>query len=206
MSSEIRTKGVILRSSALGENSKAAVCFTENLGKISVALNGVKKINGKLQAVGQLFAFSELRLIKCRGSMYTLVGANVIDSFFGITQDYDSYNAACSITAKIIPVLQEELEDPQAFELYVHALNALDKQIKKPDFIETVFFIKFIDVLGWSPDIEELENNGFKNATLKAVEYILECDINKVFFFTVSDDVLLELKTIGRNMFEKFLR
>ena len=44
MSNEIRTRGVILRSSALGENSKAAVCFTENLGKISVAINGAKKI------------------------------------------------------------------------------------------------------------------------------------------------------------------
>ena len=206
MSNEIRTRGVILRSSALGENSKAAVCFTENLGKISVAINGAKKINGKLQAAGQMFAFSEMRIVKGRGSMYTLTGANIVDSFFGITQDYDAYNVACSITGRVIHVLQEELEDPLAFELYVHTLNALDKSIKKPDFIEAVFSIKFIDVLGWSPDIEELEEKGYKKATLQAVEYILQCDINRIYFFTVSDDVLLEIKNIASSMYDKFLR
>lgn len=206
MSEEIRTMGVIMRTSALGESSKAAVCFTQKLGRISIAVNGVKKITGKLSAAAQLFAFSNMRIVKGRGNMYTLIGAEIIDSFFDITQDYDTYNIACNITARTIPVIQEDLEDPECFELYVQTLSCLNKNIKKPDFVEAVYYIKLLDISGWTPDIEELSDKGYKLSTLKAITYIFECDINKIYSFTVSDDVLLEIKNVAGNMIDKFLR
>ena len=43
MSEEIRTKGVIMRTSALGESSKAAVCFTQKWKRFVLAYNSAKQ-------------------------------------------------------------------------------------------------------------------------------------------------------------------
>lgn len=204
-SNEIRTKAVVMRTASMGESAKAAVCFTRELGRISVAAAGAKKITGKFGGATQIFALSNMRIVKGRGNMYTLVGAEVIDSFYNITADYDVYNTACNITMKIMNVIQEELEDTELFDLYVFTLALLNKNIKKHDFIETVFYVKMLEISGWAPELEELNDKGYKHATLRAIEYILENEIDKIYCFTVSDDILTELKKISDSLLNRFL-
>jgi len=204
-SNEIRTKAVVMRTASMGESAKAAACFTRELGKISVAAAGAKKITGKFGGATQIFALSNMRIVKGRSNMYTLVGAEVIDSFYNITADYDVYNTACNITIKIMNVIQEELEDTELFDLYVFTLALLNKNIKKHDFVETVFYIKMLEISGWAPELEELNDKGYKHATLRAIEYILENEIDKIYCFTISDDILTELKKVSDTLLNRFL-
>lgn len=204
-SNEIRTKAVVMRTASMGESAKAATCFTRELGKISVAAAGAKKITGKFGGATQIFALSNMRIVKGRSNMYTLVGAEVIDSFYNITADYDVYNTACNITIKIMNVIQEELEDTELFDLYVFTLALLNKNIKKHEFVETVFYIKMLEISGWAPELEELNDKGYKHATLRAIEYILENEIDKIYCFTISDDILTELKKVSDTLLNRFL-
>ena len=203
---EITVTAVVMRDVNMGDSAKALTCFTKELGRISDAASGAKKITGKLSSATSLFTLSRMRLIKGKGEMYKLVGADVLESFYNITSDYDSYTSACNLTVKTLKIIQDQLEDSQLFDLYISTLRCLSLHIKEASFVETVYYIKLTDISGWGPDIDELYEKGLKKATLLAIKFILENDNDRIYNFTVSQCNLLELEKLSLDLIDKIFR
>lgn len=201
MTKNIKTSGIVLKESNLGENSKLLVFFTKDFGKISVVAKGVKKTGSSLVQLSQLFAYSNLELYKGNSNLYTLTGGSLIESFSGLGEDYDRIASAGEIVLNILKVIQEDLPDIDSLRLLLNSLHFISSGKRSPDFVSTVFLLKMLQFQGVVPEIYEIEqmwNQKLNDSTINALEHIFYSELSELFNFGVSDFVKMELKGVSK--------
>ncbi len=154
----IKTNGLVIRETAVGENDKILTVLTPELGKISVYCKGVRSIKSHRIASTQLFCYDELTLA-VRGDKYTLGEACLIENFFDIRGDISKF-ALAQYFADLLCEVSTENEDQS--ELLSLALNALyilvsDKPIK---LVKSVFELRVLCAIGLTPDLSECDSCG----------------------------------------------
>lgn len=201
MTKNIKTSGIVLKESNLGENGKLLVFFTKDFGKISVVAKGVKKTGSSLVHLSQLFAYSNLELYKGNSNLYTLTGGSLIESFSGLGEDYDRIASASEIVLNILKVIQEDLPDIDSLRLLLNSLHFISSGKRSPDFVATVFLLKMLQFQGVVPEIYEIEqmwNQKLNDSTINALEHIFYSELSELFNFGVSDFVKMELKGVSK--------
>ena len=201
MTKNIKTSGIVLKESNLGENGKLLVFFTKDFGKISVVAKGVKKTGSSLVQLSQLFAYSNLELYKGNSNLYTLTGGSLIESFSGLGEDYDRIASAGEIVLNILKVIQEDLPDIDSLRLLLNSLHFISSGKRSPDFVATVFLLKMLHFQGVVPEIYEIEqmwNQKLNDSTINALEHIFYSELSELFNFGVSDFVKMELKGVSK--------
>ena len=200
MTKHIKTEGIVLKETPLGENGKLLVFFTKEYGKISVAAKGVKKPGSSLVQLSQLFAYSRLELYKGNSSLYTLTGGTLIEPFFGLSEDFERISAAGKMSIVLLKVIQEDLPDEETLRLFLNSLYFISTGKRKPDFIKSIFMLKMMQYQGILPEVQEIEEMWRKKlmkGTVNALEHILSSEIGDLFAFGVSDIVYEELESIA---------
>lgn len=201
MTKNIKTSGIVLKESNLGENGKLLVFFTKDFGKISVVAKGVKKTGSSLVQLSQLFAYSNLELYKGNSNLYTLTGGSLIESFSGLGEDYDRIASAGEIVLNILKVIQEDLPDIDSLRLLLNSLHFISSGKRSPDFVAIVFLLKMLQFQGVVPEIYEIEqmwNQKLNDSTINALEHIFYSELSELFNFGVSDFVKMELKGVSK--------
>lgn len=200
MTKHIKTEGIVLKETPLGENGKLLVFFTKEYGKISVAAKGVKKPGSSLVQLSQLFAYSRLELYKGNSSLYTLTGGTLIEPFFGLSEDFERISAAGKMSVVLLKVIQEDLPDEETLRLFLNSLYFISTGKRKPEFIKSIFMLKMMQYQGILPEVQEIEEMWRKKlmkGTVNALEHILSSEIGDLFAFGVSDIVYEELESIA---------
>lgn len=200
MTKHIKTEGIVLKETPLGENGKLLVFFTKEYGKISVAAKGVKKPGSSLVQLSQLFAYSRLELYKGNSSLYTLTGGTLIEPFFGLSEDFERISAAGKMSIVLLKVIQEDLPDEETLRLFLNSLYFISSGKRKPEFIKSIFMLKMMQYQGILPEVQEIEEMWRKKlmkGTVNALEHILSSEIGDFFAFGVSDIVYEELESIA---------
>ena len=214
MTKHIKTEGIVLKETPLGENGKLLVFFTKEYGKISVAAKGVKKPGSSLVQLSQLFAYSRLELYKGNSSLYTLTGGTLIEPFFGLSEDFERISAAGQMIREEenrgkLPhnflrtdgyVIQEDFPDEETLRLFLNSLYFISTGKRKPEFIKSIFMLKMMQYQGILPEVQEIEEMWRKKlmkGTVNALEHILSSEIGDLFAFGVSDIVYEELESIA---------
>lgn len=196
MSRHFKTEGIVLRESSLGENGKLLTYFTRDYGKITVAAKGVKKPGNSSIHIAQLFAYSKIELYKGSSTMYTLTGGELIDNFSGLSETYERLEVAGKISRLILKVIQEDLPEEESLRLLLNSLYFLSSGKREPDFVKCIFILKLLQYEGVAPDIDEIEkiwNYDLSDGSKMALEHIFESEIENLFSFSVSNNVLEEL-------------
>ncbi len=200
MTKHIKTEGIVLKETPLGENGKLLVFFTKEYGKISVAAKGVKKPGSSLVQLSQLSAYSRLELYKGNSSLYTLTGGTLIEPFFGLSEDFERISAAGKMSVVLLKVIQEDLPDEETLRLFLNSLYFISSGKRKPEFIKSIFMLKMMQYQGILPEVQEIEEMWRKKlmkGTVNALEHILSSEIGDLFAFGVSDIVYEELESIA---------
>lgn len=187
----VKCKAVIVSETTYNENDKMLTAISDEFGKISISVRGAKKPNSRFLAISQLFCYSEMELREGKNGIYTLSDATLISSFYDLRTDLDVLTFAQNISKIAQKVSQEELPDNDLMRLFLNTLFALDKRLKDPNLIMSIFVIRLVFDQGLLPEFSiKLP------ATNQALNYIISADFSKLFLFSVSDSVLAELKSI----------
>ena len=158
MPQTLRTNGLVIRETAVGESDKILTLLTPDLGKISVYCKGVRSIKSHRIASTQLFCYDELTLIS-RGDKYMLGESCLIENFFNIRADISKF-ALAQYFADLLCEVSVENEDQS--ELLTLALNTFhillsDKPLK---LIKSVFELRVLCAIGLTPDLSACEGCG----------------------------------------------
>lgn len=200
MSRYLKTEGIVLKESSLGENGKLLTLFTKDYGKITVAAKGVKKPGSSLVHVAQLFAYSKLEIYKGSSSLFTLTGGELIETFSGLSASYERIFNAGVISRIILRVIQEDLPEEDSLRLLLNSLYFLSNGKREPEFVKSVFILKLLQYEGIAPEIDEIEtmwHAKLLDGTKMALAHIFESEIETLFSFSVSEDVLSEINSIS---------
>lgn len=224
MADLVKARGMVISSSPVGENDKRVVLLTKEYGKISAFVRGARRPGNHLMAASDSFAFGTFYLM-CGKSSYTMVNAEISDYFRELTTDitvtYSAYyflelaeyyaveNEDASAMLNLIyasfrALLNDKLD--KKLVRYIYELKILVLNGEYPEFFHcckcrkkemlTGFSIVSAGVLcndcgHGAADLIEINES-----TLYTLQYIVCSDIRKLYTFTVSDEVLAELRMI----------
>lgn len=223
--------GMVLSSMPIGEYDKRIVIYTKEMGKISAFVRGARRSNSPYLASTQAMAFGEFTLYRGRNS-YTVNGAKITDYFFEKMHDIDVLYTGMYFLELTDYFGKEDLPSPEMLVLLYLTMKHLAEGKISVELIRSIFELKMMVINGEYPDffackvcgkkdnLDYLdvskegvvctdchgtikEKDRLKKSTLYALQYIVSSPLNKLFTFTVKDEILEQLKNITNSLIER---
>ena len=225
----IKMSGIIISENNLGDYDKMLTMLTPGLGKISCVAKGARRQRSALLAGTQFLCFGEYMMYK-GANTYNINSCETIEVFYKIRTDLDKLNYAVEMTKIIRDVTEENQNSYKILQLFLNTLYVLAETDKNPELIISIFKLKLLCFLGFTPRIQEctnckcneklqffsLRDNGFKcntcgkqdksclemsESTANAIKYIVMAPAKKLYSFNLKDESLNELKLISKLYF-----
>lgn len=186
----VNVTGMILKSEPIGEYDRRVVILTKECGKISAFARGARKPGNRFMASTNPFCFGEFKLYPGKNA-YTLQDIH-IDNFFQELRD-DFLGAYMGIYFMEIADYygRENSDDTELLKLLYQSLRALIHPAYDNRLVRAVFEIKAIAVNGEFPGIFPDLNP--ESTCAYAISYIIQSPIEKLFRFSLTEEVLGEL-------------
>ncbi len=221
----IKTKGIVLLESNMGDFDKMVSILTPDIGKIGCAAKGSRRPKSPLLAGTQFLSFSEL-VIYSTASSYSINSCEPIEVFYNIRTDLEKLTYASFISRLVYDVTDENQFTYKILQLLLNTLYIISETDIDKDFILSVFELRLMVLLGFAPELGKcctcktqnnigyfsISYNGFlcndcgrvdKSAikitqdTFNALKYICTAPAKKLFSFNVSEESKKELKLIS---------
>lgn len=221
----IKTNGIIISENNFGDFDKMLTMLTPGYGKISCVAKGARRPKSTLLAGTQLLCFGEYVMYK-GADTYNINSCETIEVFYNLRTDLDKLKYAAFITKIIQEVTEENENSFKVLQLYLNTLYTLSETDKNMDLTLSIFKLRLLCILGFTPRISEcvnckekenlnhfsLKDNGFKceacsrqdksslemkEGTKTAIKYIVMAPPKKLFSFNLKQESLRELKLIS---------
>ena len=227
----IKTSGIIISENNFGDFDKMLTMLTPCFGKISCIAKGARRPKSALMAGSQLLCFGEYLMYK-GSNTYNINSCETIEIFYNLRMDLDKLKYAAHITKIIGDVTQENQNSYKILQLYLNTLYTLSETDKDLDLVLSIFKLRILCILGFTPRINEcitcgskeeqtyfsIRDNGFKceacsrvdksciamqEGTKNAIKYIVMAPPKKLFSFNLKDESLRELNLISKIYFDE---
>lgn len=226
MNQSIKVTGMILSATPIGEYDKRVVILTKEKGKISAFAKGARRQNSPLMGVTNPFAFGEFELYEGRTS-HNVMQANISNYFMELSMDFEGAYYGFYFMEVADYFTKEYNDEKQMLKLLYQSMRALSSGKINRELVRYIFELKTLVINGESPEVFRCANCGVddrsmvfssKNhgmicsecqalaidgiavsgATVYTLQYIVSSTIEKLYTFTVSDEVLTELGKVMR--------
>ena len=224
--STIKINGIVIAENNLKDFDKMITLLTPN-GQIGCSARGARRSKSQLMAGTQFLSYGNFLLFKTPSS-HIINSCETLEVFYNIRTDLDKLQMATNLTKLVRDTTYENQDSGDILQLFLNSLYLISNSDMDLEFIETVFKLRLIHLLGFTPMItsccdcgkeEELnyfsfKDNGFKckdcgrvdsgaveitdNVRI-AIIYIIVAKPKKVFSFKIPDEEFKTLKMIVRN-------
>jgi len=229
---EIKTKGVVLSRTFVGEKDAIIKILTENSGIISASAKSVKSMKSKLASGCSLFSCSDFLLTESNGR-YIVTQAVLSDSFYGLSSNIERLSYATYI-AEITAAVSPSPEDAAlVIPLILNTFYLLANSNKNLRLIKCVFELRLLSLLGYAPELDGCVECGDTNElcffsalsggvvcrscgyisdtqiispdTISALRYVKDADDKRAFSFALSKTNLDEFESCSEKMLENII-
>lgn len=220
-----KTKGIVIAENNMGDFDKMVTILTPN-GKIGCSARGARRPKSQLMAGTQFLCFGEFMIFKGTNT-YTLNSCEPIEVFYNIRTDLDKLEYASNITKMIQEITDENQNTYKILQPYLNTLYVISETNLNLEFIISIFKLRLICLLGFTPQIQEcvqcrekeeliyfsLKDNGLKckncgkidtsaieisNSTMQAIKYIIIAPAKKLYSFKLSEENQKQLSIIAK--------
>lgn len=171
----ITTNALVLREVKYKEADRILTIFTSDKGKMTVKASNALRKNSKIGAGTQMLTYSEMVLYNNKGR-YLVREANIKESFEGLKLDFSNYALGCYLSECVESMCQENVPDFEVLQMILNSLYALSNNMYDPKLIRAAFEMRFISMLGYTPDLSSCVICGNSNP----VEPVLGTEIGHV--------------------------
>jgi DNA repair protein RecO (recombination protein O) len=222
----VRTKGIIIAEKIMSDFDKVLTILTPNMGKIECVAKGARRPKSLLLAGTQFLCFGEYLLYK-GSDAYSMNSCETIEIFYDIRIDLEKLKCATYLTKIINDVTTENQNNYRILQLFLNTLYVLANTEKDLEFIQSIFRLRLLSIIGYKPIIDEcqsckhkenlnyfsIKDNGFKckecskqepgaieitETTRDAIRYIILADAKKIFSFNVPEEAIRELSIVSK--------
>ena len=187
----VESKGLILKIFPYSNTSIICNIFTNNFGKLTLMVKGVRKPKKPLLSIIQPFNLVEIQYYykKSRG-IQLIKEADIIISFDKLRTNFNSILFGSIILGIINKVFEKEYPNEIIFRLICKTLNQLSKDNNKNKIMFLFFLYHLNKQLGFMPTIKN--NSELSDSSKFFLNDINKTHINDIFNINVMDDNLLE--------------
>ncbi|MEE1314887.1 MAG: DNA repair protein RecO [Faecalimonas sp.] len=224
---------MILAATPIGEYDRRVVLLTKERGKISAFAKGARRQNSILMGMTNPFSFGEFTLYEGRTS-YNLVQANISNYFMELASDFEGAYYGFYFMEFADYYTREYNDEKQMLGLLYQSLRALSSGKIPHRLVRYIFELKTLVVNGEYPEIFRCAHCGstengvvfssknrgivceecgglakdgiaISSSTLYALQYIVSSPLEKLYTFTVSEEVLAELGKVLRQYLDMYV-
>ena len=193
-------QGIVLDTSHIKEYDKRLVILTVELGRITVFANGARRKNSPLTAVSQKFVMGAFSIRPSGSGAYTLISANIRNTFLELSYDLDQMAYASYACELIGYFTREGINAADELNLLYVTFNAILSGRPALGLIKSIFEFKLLDIEGMIT-VEEVINkyqpNNMSQDAVTILELILSKEISELYTFDVGDRVSHELGRVS---------
>lgn len=194
--------GMVLKAEPIGEYDRRVVVLTSEKGKISAFAKGARKPTSKLLAATNPFSFGTFRLYVGKSS-YNIIDITVTNYFEGLRNDFEGAYYGMYFLELMDYYTRENNDEKEMLKLMYQSLRALMHESIPDRLVRYIFELKAMVINGEFPGLPAGEK--FMEATEYAVSYIAESPVEKLYSFTVTDEVLFQIKSIADDYRKRYL-
>ncbi len=158
---DIIVSGIVLSSLPYREKDRLIYIFSVELGKITAILKGVSAPKAKLKFAGQPFCFAKFELTGSK-DMYIVKGAELVDTFFDLTTDYDNYLLASSMLEVCSVILKPNIISESMFLCLIKTLQNIVYNSISCKLAISKFYLSILKLIGYALNFNECDNCGMK--------------------------------------------
>lgn len=224
MNQTVTVTGIVLSVTPIGEYDKRVVILTKERGRISAFAKGARKPNSPLGGAVSPFCFGEFTLYEGRTS-YNIMQVSITNYFQELRGDMEAAYYGFYFMEFAEYYTREYNDETQMLKLLYQTFRALTKKNIPNALIRCVFELKAIYINGEGPQVFQCVKCGdierpvvfsakeggivcsecmqgvfdemkIDTSTLYAMQFIATSTIEKLYTFTVSDEVLHNLQRI----------
>lgn len=202
MQEYIIVTGIILKQSPVGEYDRHISLLTKERGKLSAFARGARRPGNKLAAATNPFSFGTFKLYEGKSS-YTVADADIQKFFEELRTDYIGACYGMYFAEVADYYTRENNDEREMLKLLYQSLRALCAPSLPNPLVRCVFECKAIAVNGEFPGVpDDIE---LEPGTVYALQYIGASPVEKLYTFTVSDSVLIQLQQVAEAYMKKFV-
>jgi len=143
----LRTEAIILRRTNYGEADRILNMLTPEHGKVSAIAKGVRKAKSKLAGGLELFATSDITILKGKSDMGTISSARM-DAFYGnILKEYERMQLGYEVI-RLINRATETVAEEEFYYLLKNSLVYLNELSVDYRVVEVWFRLHLVAALG----------------------------------------------------------
>ena len=216
---EIKERAIVFTSYTVKERNKIINFFLEKSnGLVSVNVFGFNSKRSQFKAILQPISQVDIHLIKKKNNSWSIIDANLVDSFDNLKSDYDKIETILSIfkTIENFPYKQSEIFNSILYKLVIKFIKYLQENNRvNLKISELFFFYYFIYSLGYklnptekcfACNVVNLSKYNGKPVTFSFENGNMICDSCKVNFREDFLDLKRSFISISYNAFNLFTK
>lgn len=214
---DLKYRGIIIKQANYGEGNRMLWIFTETDGIVKAVRYGVRGKKSANAAAFQLFSYADFTLRESNSEIMTASGADVIDSFYPISEDIKKL-ALCVYLADIAyGMLGERNPDTRILSLLLNAVYALSSRNEPLFKVKCAYEIKLICAGGYMPNLSGCAICGreggyfsaqkgclvcrehhtaddikISQAAAAVMNYLISCEDKKMLSFSAKDETVFD--------------
>lgn len=200
--------GMILRQTPAGEYDRRICILTKERGKIAAFAKGARKPGSKMAAATNPFSFGIFKLYEGKNS-YTVAEAEIQNYFETLRTDYISAYYGMYFAEMAEYCTRENNDEKEMLKLLYQSLRALCAPSLDNRLVKCVFEIKTVAVNGEFPGLKDLlvmiPDKKTGDSVTFTVDYIVNAPVEKLYTFTVKEEVLYRLEQLCEQLLARFL-
>lgn len=130
---ELRTKGIVIRQTEVGESDKLVTLLTPEYGRLTVRAKGCRSQKSKLRFATLPMCFGDYLLTKGKAG-YIITACDSVDTFVSVSDDLARFYVAAVVLDGASHLSSEGTADPT---LFLTVLNTLKKVAYHDDVLYT---------------------------------------------------------------------
>lgn len=194
--------GMVLSQTPIGEYDRRVCILTKERGKISAFAKGARRPGSRFMAATNPFSFGQFKLYEGKTS-YNIAEADISQYFEELRTDYIGAYYGMYFLEIADYYTREGNDEREMLKLLYQSMRALLHPSLPNELVRCIYELKALAVNGEYPGVPS--SPALKESTVYTLHVIASAGVERLYTFTVTEEVLKELKQVAGRYRKEFM-
>lgn len=201
MNNLVIVTGMILEVSPVNDYDRRVVILTKERGKITAFCRGARRLNNKMMAATNQFAFGQFKVYEGKNA-YNLADAEISHYFEELRSDYEGVFLGMYFLEVASYYTRENNDETNMLKLLFQSVKAIVKKNLDNRIVRSVYEIKAMVINGEFPGV----SSGVKisDTVMYAIDFITNSPVEKLYTFTLKEEAIVELSSFSADIIKRY--